>query len=193
MTARARPGAGPELVARSSTVVYRNPWMTVREDQTERRDGTPGIYGVVDKPDFALVVPYTDDGFHLVQQFRYPAGGRFWEFPQGSHQDARPIRPAQLARDELAEETGLVAAQLTELGCLYEAYGYSSQRFHVFLATRLVQREARPEPEEADLVCRWFATDEVWSMISGGQIRDAPTVAALALLSRHLPKLPPDR
>ncbi|MFF3500665.1 hypothetical protein [Streptomyces sp. NPDC003247] len=38
----------------------------------------------MDKPDFVLVVPRERDGFHLVEQYRYPVGGRFWEFPQGA-------------------------------------------------------------------------------------------------------------
>jgi hypothetical protein len=46
-----------------SRQVYRNAWMTVREDQVERDDGSTGIYGVVDKPDFALVIPAADNGF----------------------------------------------------------------------------------------------------------------------------------
>ena len=37
--------------------VYQNAWMTVREDLVGRPDGTTGIYGVVDKADFALVIP----------------------------------------------------------------------------------------------------------------------------------------
>ena len=41
----------------SSRVVYRNRWMVVREDEVRRLDGSPGIVGVVDKPDFALVLP----------------------------------------------------------------------------------------------------------------------------------------
>lgn len=44
-----------EIVATASTVVYANSWMTVREDVTRHRSGLEGIYGVVDKPDFALV------------------------------------------------------------------------------------------------------------------------------------------
>ncbi|NLF58413.1 MAG: DNA mismatch repair protein MutT, partial [Candidatus Hydrogenedens sp.] len=31
-----------------SRVVYRNPWITVREDEVIRPDGLPGIYGVVE-------------------------------------------------------------------------------------------------------------------------------------------------
>ena len=57
-----------------SREVYANPWMTVREDEVRRADGSDGIYGVVDKPDYALVIPLDGDRLHLVEQFRYPVG-----------------------------------------------------------------------------------------------------------------------
>jgi hypothetical protein len=41
----------------SSRVVYENPWLTLREDRIERGDGSPGLYSVIEKPDFALVIP----------------------------------------------------------------------------------------------------------------------------------------
>ncbi len=107
----------------SSRIVYRNPWMTVREDEIRHADGSPGIFGVVEKPDFALVLPRWRDGFWLVEQFRYPVGRRAWEFPQGSWGAGSSGGQAELARQELAEETGLRAAGLTHLGHLFEAYG----------------------------------------------------------------------
>src|SRR3712207_9507838 len=67
-----------------SREVYRNPWLRVREDAVERADGSAGVYSVVEKPHFALVLPYERDGFWLVEQFRYPVGRRAWEFPQGT-------------------------------------------------------------------------------------------------------------
>jgi hypothetical protein len=36
-----------------SREVYRNPWMTVREDDVRHGNGHLGVYGVVDKPEFA--------------------------------------------------------------------------------------------------------------------------------------------
>lgn len=43
----ATPESDPqELVTTDAKVVYRNRWMTVREDQTLRHDGVAGIYGV---------------------------------------------------------------------------------------------------------------------------------------------------
>ncbi|MEO9238259.1 MAG: NUDIX hydrolase, partial [Jatrophihabitantaceae bacterium] len=126
-----------ELVATASEVVYRNRWMTVREDQTLRADGATGLYGVVEKPDFALVVPYARGGFYLVEQYRYPVRGRYWEFPQGTWTGVAEPDPIELARGELVEETGLTATELTSLGHFFQAYGYSEQGFHIFLATGL--------------------------------------------------------
>jgi ADP-ribose diphosphatase len=37
-----------------------------------------------------------------------------------------------LARGELQEETGLRAAKMIEVGHLFEAYGYSTQGYHLF-------------------------------------------------------------
>ena len=57
--------------------------MRVREDTIRRRDGSIGIYGVVEKPDFVVIVPIEDDGrLHLVEQYRYPVEGRYWELPK---------------------------------------------------------------------------------------------------------------
>ena len=65
----------PEITTVDSRVVYRNRWMTVREDRIRRQDGSDGIYGVVDKPDFVVVIAVEPDGaMHLVEQYRYPIG-----------------------------------------------------------------------------------------------------------------------
>ena len=174
-----------EIRTLASRVVYANPWMTVREDEIERADGSAGVYGVVDKPDFALVLPYEDGGLHLVEQYRYPVRQRLWELPQGvwGGPDADPL---EVAAHELAEETGLRAGRLTVLGRLHEAYGMSSQAFHVVLAEDLTRGEPSPEPEEVGLVSAFFRLAEVWSLVDTGRLTDAPTVAALALLERHL-------
>jgi hypothetical protein len=63
--------------------------MQLREDVIQRPDGSQGIYSYVEKPDFALIIPVERDGFHLVEQYRYPVSHRSWEFPQGTLPDRR--------------------------------------------------------------------------------------------------------
>jgi 8-oxo-dGTP pyrophosphatase MutT (NUDIX family) len=162
--------------------VYRNSWMTLREDNIRRPDGSDGIYAVVDKPTYALVIPRDGDGFHLVEQFRYPLGLRRWEFPQGTAPDRQQLDPAELAERELREETGLRAAEMTLLGRLDVAPGMSSQRGWVFLATGVTAGEHEREHEEQDMHSAWFTRAQMEDMIRNGDITDAQSVAAFGLL-----------
>jgi 8-oxo-dGTP pyrophosphatase MutT (NUDIX family) len=166
----------------SSRIVYENPWMTVREDVVEQADGSPGTYGVVDKPDFAVAVPREDDGFWMVEQHRYPVGRRTLEFPMGGWPAGRSGSPSDLARAELREETGLLAGRLTRLGHLSTANGFSSQGFDVFLAEDLTRGPTDREPSELDMVHRHVTRVELAELIRTGVVDDATTVAAYGLL-----------
>lgn len=172
----------PDIRPLSTRVVYENRWMRVREDQIERRSGARGIYGVVEKPDFVVVVPVDEGRVYLVEQYRYPLGERFWEFPQGSWETRPDIEAHVVAAAELREETGLVAGSMQHAGHLLLASGYSSQGYHIYLASQLAAGVDEREPEEEDLVVRAFSLAEVERMICAGVIRDATTVAALGLL-----------
>lgn len=169
----------------SSRQVYENRWMTVREDEIRRPDGTDGVYGVIDKPTYALVVPRDGERLHLVEQFRYPVGARRWEFPAGTAPDRAALDPAELAVQELVEETGLAAGRMELLGTIDVAPGMSSQRGHVFLATGLTQGPVRREHTEQDMRAGWFTAAEFEAMIGAGAVADAQTLAAYALLMLH--------
>ncbi|MBF6176393.1 NUDIX domain-containing protein [Nocardia blacklockiae] len=168
-----------------SHTVYSNRWMEVREDTIRRSDGSTGIYGVVDRPDFVMVVPRDGDRFHLVEQFRYPLGQRCWEFPAGTLPDRAVGDPVDLAHRELREETGLRAATMTFLGPLNAAPATLSQRGRVFLATDLTHGEPEREPEEQDMRSAWFARADLERMIRTGAITDSGTLAAYSLLLLH--------
>lgn len=165
----------------SSKIVYQNPWMVVREDQVEFANGHQGIYGMVDKADFALIIPFDGEKFHLVKQYRYATQQYSTEFPQGKHENAAAISPLELAKAELKEETGLVAGKVEEIGFLHEAPGYSNQGFHIFLATELTQTERALEVTEADLEQLTMTVDELEAAIKSGVITDSPTIAAYTL------------
>jgi 8-oxo-dGTP pyrophosphatase MutT (NUDIX family) len=164
----------------SSREIYRNPWLRLREDQIERSNGAPGIYGVIEKDDCALVIPIQDETIFLIEQFRYPIQQRSLELPQGGWETA-DVDPEELARGELREETGLVASTMTFLGTVWVAYGYARQKMHIFLATGLTPAGADPDPEEHDLVLRTASIAEFEGMLLDGTIQDCCTLAAWGL------------
>jgi 8-oxo-dGDP phosphatase len=172
----------PFIECVASREVYRNPWLVLREDDIRRPDGSPGIYSVVDKPTYALVMPYDGRRFKLVEQFRYPVGARRWEFPQGTAPDLADAGPAELAARELREETGLRAKSFELLGQVDVAPGMTSQRGWVFLATGIVEGESDREHEEQDMRSAWFSRADVEEMIRSGVIADAQSIAAYGLL-----------
>jgi ADP-ribose pyrophosphatase len=168
----------------STRIVYENRWMRLREDRTERADGTPGLYAWMEKPPAAVIVPLDGEHVWLIEQHRHPIGARFWELPQGAWEDDRTAAPEDLARGELAEETGLRAGRIEHLGTLFFAYGITDQRFDVWRATGLEPGEQALEATEADLRVGRFAAVELEAMIADGRVRDAATVAAWHLATR---------
>ena len=174
--------SGPIIEQTSTRVVYETAHMRLREDGIRRPDGSTGTYSYVEKPDFALIIPVEDGGFHLVEQYRYPVRMRCWEFPQGTLPGmAVADDPEKLAREELRQETGLTASVMRHLGHLHCAHGLVSQGFDVFVAAGLTPSAPELEIEEQDLRCRWFRRAEVEEMIRRGGITDDSTLAAYAL------------
>jgi 8-oxo-dGTP pyrophosphatase MutT (NUDIX family) len=163
----------------SSRIVYENRWMRVHEDRGEG----DRLYGWVEKSPSALIVPIHEDKVWLIEQFRHPVGQRFWEFPQGAFEDGHRT-PEALARQELAEETGLRAGVMEHLGRLHFAYGLSNQSVDVFRACDLRPGEQALEPTEEGLVVGTFSVAEVDRMVHANEIRDAASVAAWHLAIR---------
>jgi 8-oxo-dGTP pyrophosphatase MutT (NUDIX family) len=176
------PDEGVDIRMLASGVVYEDRWMRLRRDEIERRDGSRGTYAFVEKSDFALVIPAEHDGFHLVEEFRYPVGRRTWSFPQGGFPHGQSGSPEELARLELEQETGLRARELVRLGYLNCAHGISSQAGHFYLATGLEPGHLERETEEQDMAQAWMSRARFEQMIGEGLITDDSTVAAYALL-----------
>ena len=174
--------AEPEILTLSSSVIYSDNWMRLRKDEIERADGSRGTYAVIERHDFAVVIPAENDGFFLVEEYRYPLGRRCWSFPQGSFPAGENGTPGELARAELAQETGLRAANLVWLGRLSASHGSSSQYGEYWLATGLTQGPTDLEPEELGLRHEWVPRVDFEAMIRDRRIIDDSSLAAYALL-----------
>jgi 8-oxo-dGTP pyrophosphatase MutT (NUDIX family) len=166
----------------SSRIAYQNRWTRIREDEIRYPDGSPGLYGVVERADFVVVVPFQNGVVTLVQQFRYPIGARVWEFPMGMWEDRPDSDPATVAAGELREETGLVAGTMQYAGAIFQGPGYCTQRGHIFLATDLSQQAPDREITEQDMICQEFPQATFETMIRDGTVQEAMTLSAYALL-----------
>jgi 8-oxo-dGTP pyrophosphatase MutT (NUDIX family) len=181
MQSRLRP---PRVV--STRIVYENRWMRLHEDRLQRADGTPGLYGWVELSPSALIVPMDDGAVWLVEQYRHPVGERFIEFPQGAWEHDPDASAEDLARGELAEETGLRAASMERLGRLYFAPGIASQYVDVWLASGLEPGEQALEESEQGLTVHRYTVEEVDRLVRENVIRDAASVAAWHLSMARL-------
>jgi 8-oxo-dGTP pyrophosphatase MutT (NUDIX family) len=165
----------------SSREVYRNRWTRVREDVIERSNGQRGIFGVVDKDPACIVIPLErtagGDYLWLVRQFRYTVDGTFFELPQGGWEQA-DVDPEEMARGELAEETGLRAQRITRLATLWIGYGVMRQLHYIFLAEGLSQGETQRDPEEHDMTVHRVSVSDFEAMLLDGRIMDNCTAAA---------------
>jgi 8-oxo-dGTP pyrophosphatase MutT (NUDIX family) len=178
------PSEVSSIVTLASREVYRNPWLSLREDEILRSNGQPGIYSVVDKQDCAVIIPidFEEHGGRvwLVEQFRYTVQERCLELPQGGW-EMDDVDPEELARGELKEELGLRAEEMIYLGWTWIAYGFARQKQHVYLATGLTPTEKDPDPEEHDLVVHSMPVNEFEDRMMDGRIRDCCTLAAWGL------------
>jgi len=165
----------------ASRTVYENHWMRLREDETILPDGRPGLYAVVEKPPAAVIVPVEGQHVWLVQQWRHAVQRRFWELPQGAWHDRPHAAAEDIARGELAEETGLRAGSMQRLGRLYFAYGLSDQYYDAWLAGDLTQGEQALDDTEQGLVVGRHPIADLAGMVREGAIADSGTVAALGL------------
>jgi hypothetical protein len=82
------------------------------------------------------------------------------------------VDPEELARGELREETGLIAASMIHLGSTWIAYGFLRQKPHICPATELTRANTDADPEEHYLVRRAVSIAKFAEMILDGQLLD---------------------
>ena len=171
-----------EVVSRS--IKYENPWMRVYELAIER-DGSPGIYGCVERQDsVAVIVRDERQRILLLKQFRFPVQSYSWELPMGGIDGGESAELA--ARRELFEETGLKPAEFECVGVFRPIPGLTSQLATVFVtvvdsvqAEEIIGRAT----DEDEIVDRQMVTPEkLKRMIDERLVIDGFTLSSLALL-----------
>ena len=161
-----------------SRTVFENDWMTVLEDHVTNPGGGENLYGHIRFKNVAVAILPIDDAGNtrLVGQSRYTLGSYSWELPMGG----APLHeaPADAARRELEEETGLVAGELVEIMRVHLSNSITDELGVAYVATDL-QDGAMQHEETEDITVRTLPVEEAVQMAIDGEITDALSVAAL--------------
>lgn len=177
---------GTPWVRGPSKPIYDNPWIRVTEYAATAPTGQPATYGLVGYKNLAIaILPLFDDGTTvLVGQHRFPLMDYSWEIPEGGG----PLEtdPLESARRELAEETGLAAADWREILQVQLSNSVSDERAIGYLATGLspAQGEQHADDTEALETVR-IPFREALDAAMAGELQDVLTVAML-LKASHM-------
>ena len=121
---------------------------SVRVDRVRYDDGAEADREVVGHPGAVAVVAHDGERVYLVAQPREPVGEQsLVELPAGKL-DEEGEEPLDTAKRELAEEIGKGAREWRHLTSCYGSPGFSTEEFHVYLATGLYDEEAEASENE---------------------------------------------
>lgn len=166
----------------STRPIYRNRWLSLREDLVELPDGRSTIYGVVTCGQCVGLLPFLDaDTLLLIRQYRYVAQRATWEMPTGGVRPGESLEEA--AQRELGEEIGHRAGRLIPLGSYHTSKSVMDETAHLFLAEELAG-VTLPRDETEFITVRAFPFPEVLQMVLAGEIVDSMTIIAVLLTAR---------
>ena len=167
-------------------VAFESGWITVTDQTAIAPTGRASPYGLVRFKNLAVaVLPIHEDGtVTLVGQHRFPFGDYSWELPEGG----APLDedPLEGAKRELAEETGLVAAEWREVMRTQLSNSVTDERMIGYLATGLSPSDAVHAADETEAIAIVRAPfREVLDAAMAGYLPDMLTVAML-LRAHHM-------
>ena len=133
-------------------VAFESGWITVTDQTAIAPTGKPAPYGLVRFKNLAVaVLPLHEDAtVTLVGQHRFPVGDYSWELPEGGAPlDEDPLAGA---KRELAEETGLVAADWREVMRTQLSNSVTDERMIGYLAMGLSPAGAVQDADETEAI-----------------------------------------
>ena len=161
-------------------LVYENAWIRVSHHEPTAPTGRLAQYGLVSFKNLAIaVMPLHDDGtVTLVGQHRFPSADYSWELPEGGAPHGED--PLDGARRELAEETGLEAAEWRKVLQVQLSNSVTDERALGYLALGLSESEGGHQADDTEeIVLARVPFHEALDAALAGQMEDVLTVAML--------------
>jgi GrpB-like predicted nucleotidyltransferase (UPF0157 family) len=163
-----------------TTRPYQSQWHNLRRDEVRLPTGQEIVYTYQEHAGFVVVVPVTPDGqIVMLRSYRYTVDDWCWELPAGGLGDKPGASLEEVARQELAEETGGACSEMRQMGWFYVANGTASVRCHIFMAVG-VQLTGQPILEETEhSEVHLFPAEQAMQMARDGRMTDGDSALAL--------------
>jgi len=164
-----------------SKIIYKNPWLQLREDSVIRPDGKRGKYSVLERSPVNFIIALDQEGLIIfIKEYRYPIQKTILQLPAGTTDNGDSFLAS--AKKELFEETGIRAKTWERLGKFYIGPGHENIYANVFLATNLItlsSNKSNQAGNELILKVIKLHLPEIRQLISSGKIECGITLAAL--------------
>ena len=158
----------------------RGKFLVFRQDEVEQVSGRKTTRDVVLHPGAVAIAALTaEEEILLVRQFRYPTGQVTYEVPAGKLEKGE--EPLISAQRELAEETGYMAGEWEKATAFFTAPGFSNEMIHLYIAKKLVEAQAHPDPDEVIEYIK-LPLAEAYEKTVTGEIKDAKSIIAILWL-----------
>lgn len=169
---------------KSSQDKYKNPWISVREDQVIRPDGKDGIFGVVEMVPGVSILPLDNDGFvYLAKEFHYAIEKENIEVASGAVNEGESR--VEAAKRELKEELGIEAKEWIDLGTVDPFTQAIKSPASIYLARDISFSGADPEgAEKIDIVKVKF--EDALKMVMESEITHGPSCVLILKVAEYL-------
>jgi len=151
--------------------------ITLNQEKVRLPDDNVADFEIIYHPGGTAIVAVNEKNeVCLLKHYRHAMRDWVWEIPAGilEQQDDSKL---ERAKAELEEETGFIANQWQELGCVQSSPGVFTEKVHLFLASDLTKGKQQLELGEV-LEVHWVKLDEALEKIHTGEISDAKTCVA---------------
>ena len=168
----------------SSSLVYENPWIKVKEDAVTRPDGNHGIFGTVEiGAGVSVLAIDRDKQVHLIREWKYPLNRYTVEVISGGVDGDESLE--ECARRELAEEAGLTGGTLTDLGWMETITTIVKAPVRLFLVVDVELGESKPGADEFLEVVQ-MPFPEAFEKAMSAEFEHAATVITILKAARLL-------
>lgn len=147
--------------------IYKNKWLSLREDKVIRPDGSSGTYGIVEMQDGVTVIAIDENNKYVViEEYRYAIDELSHEFISGGIEVGEDVFEA--AQRELKEEAGITAKKWEYIGLINPFTGIIKSKNHIYLARDLEFGLSSHEAGEI-ITHKLMTSDKIRELISNGK------------------------